>query len=832
MVDSNDRPPEEPPPIEVMAETAAELVGEAGVVLAADVLPETINIVPGSAKPIFPGMVFPVVLAGGPLVAILQEMASDEKARVAGFVLAREEVEGDDAETIVKKLHRVGTAARVINFQEDGSGGVRALLQGLARFEILKIGVNEERIVAQVAYLHDADLVEDERSKAMGLAIINTMRELMKNNPIFSEEIKMFLSRATWDDPGRLADFAVSITASTPDEMQEVLEELNVIKRLEQTLFLLRKELDLNELKEKITHQIEERISKHQREFFLHEQLKAIKQELGLEVDDKADELAKYEERLAELDPPDEAKAKIEEEIDKLKLLGRESPEYTVVRNYLDWLTALPWGVTSKDRLDVAAARRVLNREHHGLADVKERILEFIGVSKLRGTVEGSILCLIGPPGVGKTSLGRAVAEALGRKFFRFSLGGMKDEAEIKGHRRTYIGAMPGKIIQTLRYSGTQNPVIMLDEIDKVGVSYQGDPASALLEVLDPEQNNNFLDHYLDAHFDLSKVLFIATANVADTIPAPLLDRMEVIPLSGYIQQEKLVIAKRHLIPRLLPTHGLEKSDLRFTDGGLKAIISGYAREAGVRALEKAVRGCLRKVAARKAEGLGDGQVVVTAERVEDLLGRPPYPSEELFTERQPGVATGLAWTALGGTVLFVEAMAIPGKGGLRQTGQLGDVMVESTSIAFSFVNANRQTFGIDDEFFEKHNIHLHVPAGATPKDGPSAGVTMATALISMATGESLPLRLAMTGELTLTGKVLPVGGIKEKIIAARRAGVADVIMPAPNERDFEEIPDYVRNGITPHFVDKYAQIHALLFAGDLEQQRQARRKKPKRRRA
>jgi ATP-dependent Lon protease len=728
-------------------------------------------------------------------------------------VLTKDEKAAADGEAPSRRLYRMGTAVRILRFEESPEGAIQALCQGQKRFEILKAVERDGKLLAQVAYPQDL-LAPSEDVKAIGLAIISTMRELISHNPLFSEEIKMLLSRSDWGDPGRLADFSVTMTSSSREELQDVLECLDVRQRLEKALFLLRKELDLNALKEKITHQIEERITQQQREFFLREQLKAIKQELGLEKDEKTEEVERYQKRLDQITAalPDEARSRIAEEIGKLKLISPQSPEFAVSRNYLDWLTGLPWGEYSADVLDVARGRRILNRDHYGLEDVKKRILEFIGVAKLRGSVEGSILCLVGPPGVGKTSLGRGVAEALGRKFFRFSLGGMRDEAEIKGHRRTYIGALPGKVIQAVKTCGTANPVIMLDEIDKLANSFQGDPASALLEVLDPEQNSAFRDHYLDVPYDLSKVLFIATANVPDTIPGPLLDRMEVISLSGYIIEEKLHIGKRHLLPKLLPRHGLVSADISFTDSALRVIINGYAREAGVRAFEKALAGCMRKVAAGRAEGLIVEPVTITPANVEEYLGKPRFTDDPLMSHGRPGVVMGLAWTALGGSTLYIEAQAAPGASGTKLTGQLGEVMKESVQIAYSLVTAHCRDFGIPPKFFTDKTIHIHVPAGATPKDGPSAGITMAAALVSLGRHRRPPAGWAMTGELTLTGRVLPIGGVKEKVIAAKRSKVRHIILPVANEKDFGELPERVRRGILPHYVGEFAEVSRLLF--------------------
>ncbi|MBN2448941.1 MAG: endopeptidase La [Lentisphaeria bacterium] len=783
------------------------------IILASKELPDRIYLLAAGAKPVFPGMMFPVLFAPGPDAETLKTVAQEVSEKIAGFVLPKEEKRSEDGEMVERRLYRMGTAVRILRLEEGPQGAVQALCQGQKRFEILKAVERNGKLMAQVIYPQDI-VASGEEVKALCLAIINSMRELIQHNPLFGEEIKMLLARADWSDPSRLADFSVTITSSSPEELQDVLECLNVRTRLEKALLLLRKELDLNQLKEKITHQIEEKISKQQREFFLREQLKAIKQELGLEKDEKTEEIERYQQRIDEISHalPDEARDRIREEIDKLKLLSPQSPEFAVSRNYLDWLTGLPWGEYSEDVLDVARARRILDRDHHGLEDVKRRILEFVGVAKLRGSVEGSILCLVGPPGVGKTSLGRGIAEALGRKFFRFSLGGMRDEAEIKGHRRTYIGALPGKVIQAVKTCATANPVIMLDEIDKLAASFQGDPASALLEVLDPEQNNSFRDHYLDVPFDLSKVLFIATANVPDTIPAPLLDRMETIALSGYILEEKLRIGVRHLIPKLLPRNGLTRGDVAFTQGALRAIIDGYAREAGVRAFEKALGGCMRRIATGRAEGTITAKVTVSPRNVSEYLGKPKFTDDPLMRSSRAGVVMGLAWTPLGGTTLYIEAQAAPGEAGTRLTGQLGEVMKESTQIAYSLVTAHCGDFGIPTDFFKGTTVHIHVPAGATPKDGPSAGITMASALVSLGRGMAPPPRWAMTGELTLTGRVLPVGGVKEKVIAARRSKVRHVILPKANEKDYDEIPERVRNGLTPHFVEDFADVFGLLF--------------------
>ncbi|MEE8243794.1 MAG: endopeptidase La, partial [Pseudomonadales bacterium] len=591
----------------------------------------------------------------------------------------------------------------------------------------------------------------------------------------------------------------------------EVLETISLQPRLERVVELLHREVQIAQAQMEIRQHVEEAIQGHQRETFLRQQLKFIQQELGITKDDKTAEIDEFRGRLEGKSVPETAQQRIDDELTKLSLLELGSAEYGVTRNYLEWLTAVPWGTYTKDTNDLAIAKQRLAKDHEGLDDVKARIIEFLALGIMKGDVSGSIICLAGPPGVGKTSLGRSIAAALNRKFYRFSVGGMRDEAEIKGHRRTYIGAMPGKLIQALKDTGVANPVIMLDEIDKIGASYQGDPASALLEVLDPEQNSNFHDHYLDVDFDLSKVLFICTANQLDTIPAPLLDRMEVIRLSGYLDVEKLAIARKHLWPRQLARAGLRKrGDIKIDTPALKTIIEGYSREAGVRRLDKALAAIVRKCIIKLLEG-AKKPIAVGKSDVSEYLGLPIYEKEPL--QQGVGVVTGLAWTALGGATLPVEATRVHSRqAGLRITGQLGDVMQESANIAYSYLLANREHLQLDEEFCDRAFIHLHVPAGATPKDGPSAGITIATALLSLAKGKQPRLNAAMTGELTLTGKVYPVGGIREKLLAAKRQKIKRVILPAANQRDYDEVPEHIRQGIKVHFVDTFEDVVALVF--------------------
>ncbi|MCW8983589.1 MAG: endopeptidase La, partial [Gammaproteobacteria bacterium] len=633
---------------------------------------------------------------------------------------------------------------------------------------------------------------------------------LMQLNPLYAEELKYFLNRFSPNDPSPLADFAVGLTSASGDDLQQVLELFSLIPRMKKVLVLLKKELNVAKIQSKIRERVEERIDEQQRRFFLREQLKEIQKELGIEKDDRTAEIERFQKRLKTLTLSEEAQKQVDEEIQKLSMLEIGSPEYTVTRNYLDWITVLPWGKSSRDRLDLRRAKKVLNEDHDGLDEVKERILEFLAIGKLKEQVSGSIILLVGPPGVGKTSIGRSIARTLGREFYRFSLGGMRDEAEIKGHRRTYIGAMPGKIIQALKSCKTENPVIMLDEIDKVGASYRGDPASALLEVLDPEQNVDFLDHYLDLRFDLSKALFVCTANQLDTIPGALLDRMELIQLSGYIAEEKLAIAKNHLWPRQLERNGVKNSQIKITDAAILKVIEGYAREAGVRNLEKQLGRIIRKTGRKFAEGK-KGPIRIGPKVLSDYLGKPYFADEELISG--VGVVTGLAWTSMGGATLSIEATKVHGKTrGLKLTGQLGDVMKESAEIAYSYVASHLESFGASAEYFDDAFIHLHVPEGATPKDGPSAGVTMATALLSLASGKTIDRPLAMTGELTLTGNVFPVGGIREKVIAARRVGVMELILPDANRSDFEELPPHIRKGIKVHYAKTYRDVATVVF--------------------
>ncbi|QQS53748.1 MAG: endopeptidase La [Candidatus Competibacteraceae bacterium] len=778
------------------------------IVAAADILPSTLYLLPLSERPFFPAQALPLLLNEDPWLATV-EAAANREQRVIGLIL----VKPDSAEKAhgPEDFHPVGTVARMHQLTRN-EGRLQFIAQGLKRFRIDKWLSSEPPYHVHVEYLNEEDGAGVEELRAYSLAVINTLKELIPLNPLYSEELKFFLNRFNTHDPSPLADFAASLTTASKDELQDILATAPVLERLKKVIVLIRKELEVAKLQTRIRKQVEEKMSEHQRKFFLREQLKAIQQELGIAKDDRTADVDRFRERLETRQVPEAALKRIEEELDKLSILETGSPEYAVTRNYLDVITDLPWGVHSTDNLDLKHAREVLDRDHDGLADVKDRIVEFLAVGALKGQVGGSIILLVGPPGVGKTSIGRSVAAALDRQFYRLSLGGMRDEAEIKGHRRTYIGALPGKFIQAIRDAKTANPVIMLDEIDKIGASYHGDPASALLEALDPEQNTEFLDHYLDVRFDLSKVLFICTANQLDTIPAPLLDRMETIRLSGYITAEKLQIARNHLWPKLLERSGLERDRIQVEDDALTQIIEGYAREAGVRNLEKQLGRIVRKSAVKIVEGEAEGPIEVDESDLDRYLGKPPFRQETRMTG--VGVVTGLAWTALGGATLSVEASLVHTKNrGFKLTGRLGEVMQESANIAYSYVSAHLEDYQADPRFFDEAFVHLHVPEGATPKDGPSAGITMATALLSLARGQQ-PIRpLAMTGELTLTGLVLPVGGIREKVIAARRVGLFEIILPEGNRGDAEELPDHIQEGLTLHFVERLRQVVDLVFA-------------------
>ncbi|WP_108445808.1 endopeptidase La [Halomonas denitrificans] len=779
--------------------------GHHSVVPASESLPERIYLLPIHNRPFFPAQVQPLVINRERWEETIRRVGNTPHRTVGlAFVgeTGVEELGGED-------FPEIGTAVRVHKLQGEDQQ-IQFIAQGMRRFRITRWLSKEPPYLVEVSYPREPVDAEDDETRAYAMALINGIKELLPINPLYGEELKHYLNRFSPHEPGPLTDFAAAITSAKGPELQDVLATLPVMGRMQKVLPLLRKEIDVAQLQSEISEQVNAQMQERQREFFLREQLKVIQRELGISKDDRENDVDTFRARLEGRVVPERVMERIDDELDKLSVLETGSPEYGTTRNYLDWLTAMPWGVHSQDQLDLAHARTVLDRDHDGLNDVKERIVEFLAEGTFKGDVGGSILLLVGPPGVGKTSVGRSIAEALGREFYRFSVGGMRDEAEIKGHRRTYIGAMPGKLVQALKEVEVENPVIMLDEIDKMGQSFQGDPASALLEVLDPEQNVDFLDHYLDVRLDLSKVLFVCTANTLDSIPPALLDRMEQIRLSGYIAEEKVAIAKHFLWPKLLKRDRIPKKRINLTDAALRQVIEGYAREAGVRQLEKQLHRIVRKAAVKLLED-EQQSVRVSVNNLETYLGPPIFRKEQVM--KGEGVVTGLAWTSMGGATLSVEAGKVHALDrGFKLTGQLGDVMKESANIAYSYVLGHLGEYGADADFFDSAFVHLHVPEGATPKDGPSAGVTMATALLSLARHHALDRPLAMTGELTLTGQVLPVGGIREKVIAARRSDIFELILPEANRRDYDELPDYLKEGLTVHFAGRYRDVAKVVF--------------------
>jgi ATP-dependent Lon protease len=779
-------------------------------------LPTVVVALPLSQRPAFPHMLLPLVIPAGRLADAARH-AVEHRGGYVAFFLTKGEL-GESAAFTPEDLQPVGCIARITKHADGEGGALQVFAQALARFRFDRIDARDPLVLVHGEVMRPQVDANDAQVRSCAMAIVTSLKELVQHNPVFADEIRMVLANFNnLDGPSRLADMAASLTTAKREELQQVLEVVPVVERMEKVLTLLAKETQLAQLKSKIQGQIEQKVSEHQRKFFLNEQLKAIKQELGLETDDKTLELNRLREQVAAKGQAisEEARGVIDEELRKLAQLDPNSSEYGVTRSRLEWLVGLPWGVVTEDQLDLARLREGLDADHFGLEDVKDRIVEFVAVRKLRPERRGGIICLVGPPGTGKTSVGASIAKQLGRKFYRFSLGGMRDEAEIKGHRRTYVGALPGKPAQALKRCGSMNPVILLDEVDKLAHGMQGDPAAALLEVLDPEQNRDFLDHYLDVRVDLSQVLFICTANDLGGIPEPLRDRMEIIRLAGYVEQEKIAIARDHLVPKAREAHGLAARDLAFSPTALRSLIRDHAREAGVRHLDQLIAKVCRKIALAKAGGtagtraraLGPGDLAA-------FLGKPLMRDDELLAHPRAGVVTGLAWTSLGGATLEIEAVATTAeKGGLTLTGQLGDVMKESASLArsylMSWLASESARLGVAADWFDRHLVHLHVPAGATPKDGPSAGITIACTLLSLASGRAVRPRLGMTGELTLTGRVYPIGGVREKLVAAKRAGLALVLLPEANRRDYDELPELVRSGIKVEFVATLAEVLA-----------------------
>lgn len=761
---------------------------------------------------LFPDMTVPVLLEPE---AMKELMLQDEQQRafVAFFSQKNQvDVHGPD------DLHSVGVTAKVLRVTSTHDGLHALVVQVTHRCKIERyVLAQPHKMVARIELLHD-EIIDDDRLiiEALARNLNQLLQEVAGLSPNIADEFIMLIQQL--NSPSHIADFVALQFLQSIEERQPFLEELNLRKRLEMALTVLLKESEMLKLQNQLREEIHSQMEQRQREYMLREQLSLIRKELGDEVGEKDLDAEKYEKRILESNMPEEAEKRARTELRRLSVLPPEAAEYNIIRTYLDWLCDLPWSQRCEARIELRRARTVLNRDHYGLELVKERILEFLAVHKLKPDQKGAILCLSGPPGVGKTSLGRSIADAMGRKFYRFSVGGMRDEAEIKGHRRTYVGAMPGKLLQALRRVETRNPVIMIDEIDKMGKDWRGDPASAMLEVLDPAQNQNFLDHYLDVPFDLSEVMFIATANYRESIPRPLLDRMEVIELSGYIPEEKVEIARRYLLPRQREAHGLEKNQLQITRQALHHIVERYTREAGVRELERQVGAVCRKVATRVASRLSEDdnvRVRVQGTNIERYLGAPRYIREDSTRKKpRPGRVRGLAWTPVGGESLIFEVTSFPGSGKLELTGKLGEVMTESSRLALSFLKSHAANFSIDLEKLAKLDLHLHAPAGAIPKDGPSAGIAITTALLSLLTDEPLPVptNFAMTGEITLLGDVLPVGGIREKVVAATSIGIPHVIVPALNRKDAEEVPEYIREKLTFHFVSHYNEVAELLF--------------------
>jgi ATP-dependent Lon protease len=774
-------------------------------------IPQELPILPAKDAIIFPFMILPMAVGQERLVHLINDAVVGD--RLVGLFALRNPHENP----LPEDLYQVGTAAHIARMLRMPDGMVQVLLQGIARIRLTQIVQREPYYRAKVEVLRD--VVEPSlEMEALMRNVVSLFQRVVSQAPHLPDELA--IAAVNIPEPGKLADFVAANLNLQVAEKQEALETLEVGERLRKLSTFLNKELEILELGSKIQSQIKGEMDKAQREYYLREQLKAIQKELG-EEDERTVELNELRQKIEEADLPPEARKEAERELDRLAKMPPAAAEYTVARTYLDWMVNLPWKKSTQDNLDVAQARQILEEDHYDLEKVKDRILEYLAVRRLKEDMKGPILCFVGPAGVGKTSLGQSIARALGRKFVRLSLGGVRDEAEIRGHRRTYVGALPGRIIQGMRRAESNNPIFMLDEVDKLGVDFRGDPAAALLEVLDPEQNFAFVDHYLDVPFDLSKVMFITTANVLHTIPPALLDRMEVLELPGYIESEKLQIARRYLVPRQMSQHGLTEQYLEFEDEGICEIIRSYTREAGVRNLEREIATVCRKVARRVAEGNTE-KALISADRIHEYLGPRKFRYERAEEQAEPGVATGLAWTETGGEVLFVEATLLPGKGQTILTGKLGDVMQESAKAALTYARSRAVALGLDERFHEKLDIHIHVPAGAIPKDGPSAGITMATALISALTRRPVKGDLGMTGEITLRGKVLPVGGIKNKVLAAHRAGLKTVILPKENEKDLEEVPPQVREQLRFILVDNMDQVVREAFLDRVVEEKKA----------
>jgi ATP-dependent Lon protease len=763
-------------------------------------LPQRVGVLPLRDTVAFPDTLMPLNVGQERSIELINDVLRGDRSIVV-VASRKPEIETPGPE----ELYDVGVLGVVARMIRVPDGTLRVLIQGAQRVRIERWVATEPYLVAEIVDAPD-EVQQTPELIALMRNVQQTFSNIVQEVPYLPEELQIMVANV--DDPSALTHLIGGALRLKTEEKQDLLEELDVAQRLRRLSEVLARELELVAIGSKIQSQVQSELEKGQREYFLRQQLKAIQEELG-EADEVQAEVNELREQLAAIQLPEPVAKQVERELTRLERLQPAMAEYGVVRNYLEWIASLPWDKSTEDNLDLTHARDVLDQDHYDIEQVKDRILEFLAVRRLKPDARGSILCFVGPPGVGKTSLGRSIARALGRKFERISVGGVRDEAEIRGHRRTYIGAMPGVIIRGLRDGGVNNPLLMIDEIDKMGADFRGDPSSAMLEVLDPEQNHSFRDHYLDLPFDLSGVMFVTTANTLDPVPGPLRDRMEVIQLAGYTEAEKLQIAKRYLVARQIERNGLTKSRISFSDPALRAIINDYTREAGVRQLEREIGTVCRKIARQVAEGKLKRKVVITEPRVRELLGRRRFFTEARRRTSRPGVATGLAWTPVGGEVLFIEATAMPGKGNLTITGQLGDVMRESAQAALSYVRSNAKELvpELPDDWFARHDVHIHVPAGATPKDGPSAGIAIATAIASLLSERPVRSEVAMTGEITLTGQVLPIGGLKEKALAAQRGGLRCVIAPALNEQDVGEIPEHLRKDLEFKFVSTIDEV-------------------------
>ena len=759
---------------------------------------------------LFPQQVIPIYIGRDRSLKLINEL--DPKKRYI-VVVAQEDGSIEDPKP--EDLYSYGTLAQVLKVFDMPDNSKSAIVQGISRVKILDYVNHDPYFTASVSSMEDEPIKDKLEVDALANKLRQAFEDLMKVAPNLTEEHSGMLKNI--QKPNRLTDRAISVITISNQEKQEILEELDIKIRIEKALNLISREIQRIKLGEEIQSEVHDEITKTQREYYLREQMKAIKKELG--EDESTVELKELEDKIKAVKMPEESQKIAMKELDRLSRIPTQSPEYNVSRTYIEWLVDLPWSESTDDRIDLKEAMKILDEDHYGLEKVKERIVEYLAVRNLKqkkdpnGTVRGPILCFGGPPGVGKTSLGKSIARAMGRKFVRLSLGGVRDEAEIRGHRRTYIGALPGRVIQSIKKAGKNNPVFMLDEIDKLGSDFRGDPSSALLEVLDPEQNHSFSDHYLEVDFDLSNVMFIATANYQDAIPPALRDRMEILDFSGYIEDEKLQIAKRHILPKQITENGLDNDQVSFDSNSIKELVRSYTREAGVRNLEREIANVLRKVARDLVEQKSKS-IKITKKKVGDYLGAPRFHSELAERATKPGVVTGLAWTAAGGDILFVESTQMNGKGKLTLTGQLGDVMKESATAALTFVRSNANKFGINSEFNETSDIHVHVPAGAIPKDGPSAGVSMVTSLVSLLTGNPVKEKVAMTGEITLRGNVLPIGGVKEKVTAAHRSGIKEVILPDLNKKDLEDVPEHVAKDLNIHFAKEIRDVLKIAIPG------------------